>query len=678
MKFTSAVTYPFRAAGRFLTRNFAFSDSFIARMKRPVFNSWTIRKAVKEGYRANGWVYRAVTLTMKSGASVPWGVVDKDEKRLPEHHLDKMLQMPNPHLSRKMLFELWISWLELGGNALSQKVKSGNETIELWPISPDRIHPVTTNNIQDWIAGYSFDNDPKIKWDPEEILYFKYIDPANPLIGIGPLQAAAVTVDVDTDMKAWNKSAMQNMGVLSGVFSFKRTFSNPQEAEDLAESMNDRWAGTKNARRLGVVGGEAKYTRISATPQELDFGNSRINNRDEIFIIFGIPIQYAGATEASTYNNYQTSELIFWFQKIIPLMDDLKDMFNLSFRDELEKGEHITYFLEDVAAIRRALLERAKTARLLFNMGVPFSLLNKVFKFGIDEYAKWDESFPGGGKGSSSAESITGERSDLLPTQHRDIPQIEHTSPFAKRDVQQEVEDRENWSKRWAVSIEELLAEQSRLINIAIETASDEQGRVHTIDVQGVLGETWEAEWTPVYNNITRGYAVEAADQILVIDTRATDVLKDAIEEYLENERIVLTELSLIEPSTVNAVIVQVESSIAEGLTVNQLQQAIIDAGIFEPARALRLSRTITGTAGSIGQFVGARETGATHKKWVDSGFEVRDEHVERNAEPAVGINARYSPKFGALIGPRYPLDQEMPAGDRINCRCSQTFEIRI
>jgi len=33
-----------------------------------------------------------------------------------------------------------------------------------------------------------------------------------------------------------------------------------------------------------------------------------------------------------------------------------------------------------------------------------------------------------------------------------------------------------------------------------------------------------------------------------------------------------------------------------------------------------------------------------------------------------VGINALFSPKFGALTGPRYPLDPNMPAGDRINC----------
>ena len=689
MRMTSVITRPFRAMSRFLSRNLAFADNFLARMGQPVFNNWTIRKAVTEGYRINGWVYRAISLTMKTGGSVPWGIVDKDNTRLPEHHLDVMLQHPFPHMSRQKVFELWISHLELSGNAFALKVKStgstinddgvkGQETNELWPVSPDRIRPVTTEDVSEWISGYSLDTDPKVKWLTEEMIHFSYLDPANPLLGIGPLQAAGVTVDIDTDQRKWNKAAMQNQGVMSGIFSFKREFNDQDEADAIAESLNDRYAGAGNARRIGVLGSEAKYHRIGATPQELDFGDSRVQNRNEIFIIFGVPIQYAGGTEASTYNNYQTSELVFWFQKVIPLLDDLKDTLNLSLRDELKDGEQITYFLDDIPAIRRAMLERSRTARNLFSMGVPFERLNKVFKFGVEEFDGWEKSFPGGRVGNSASDETAASRATPRQIEHRDIIDVQvQESLLAKRDVKSELAARDKWSEQYATEIEKLLTDQQKIINNAIADRADQFGRIEWVDPELLLRDTWEADWVPVYNNLVRGYSIKAANQILVIDHRADDELKAALEEYIKGERVVLTELSHIEKSTVDSILLHVENGLAEGMSVNELQQSIIDAGIFEPARALQLSRTITGTAASMGQFIGARQVGATHKKWIDSGFNVRDEHRQRNAEAAVGVNGRFSPKFGATTGPRYPLDPDMPVADRVNCRCSMFFEIR-
>ncbi|MDP2651651.1 MAG: phage portal protein, partial [bacterium] len=612
------------------------------------------------GYRVNAWVYRAVNLAAKTVASVPWGVVGEDEKRLENHPLDILLRHPNPHISRQDLFELWVAWLELAGNATALKVKAAGKTSELWPISPDRVHPIPSKDIAQWLKGYSLDNNTALKWEPQELLHFKYFDPADPYWGMSPLQACSKTVDIDTDQRNWNKSAMQNMGVLSGVFTFKREFDNQDQADAVAEKLNARYASPGNARRLGVLGSEAKYTRIGATPQELDFGNSRTANMNEIFITFGTPPQYAGSQEQSTYNNYQTSELIYWFQKIIPLLDDLKDTFNFSFQDELEPGQEITYFLNNIPAIRRAMLERAKTAHILYTMGVPFNKLNNVFKFDVEEFEGWDISNPGT-KAPADANVRSREvRSEII---HHNI------SPLAKRDMSKEAKAREDWASKRAKKVEVLLGDQQEIIFNAIDTGGVK------INPKKLLRDTWESDWAPVYNDIIMGYALIAADQIVV--SKRAKGLEDMLAAYFEDEAIVLRELSEIEQSTVDAIILQTKNALAEGMSTAQLQTALIDAGIFSPERALRLARTITGTAGSIGQYISAKETGVTHKKWIDSGFAVRDEHMERASEPAVKIDSRFQPKFGATTGPMYPLDPNMPAADKINCRCSMTFQIK-
>ena len=102
---------PFRRMGKLLRRNLAFGNSFLVKMGGPVYTKWTVKTAVKHGYKINGWVYRSVTLIAKSGASVPWGVVDEEENILEDHHLHKLLQHPNEYISRQDFFELCIAWL---------------------------------------------------------------------------------------------------------------------------------------------------------------------------------------------------------------------------------------------------------------------------------------------------------------------------------------------------------------------------------------------------------------------------------------------------------------------------------------------------------------------------------------------------------------------------------------
>lgn len=646
----------------FFTRNLAFSNSFLIKSGMPDYKLWSIQKAVKDGYKASSWVYRAVSLISKSAASVPWGVVNEKGEYI-DHYLSDLLNHPNGSISRQDVFELLISWLELGGNAYLKSVAAGGQTSELWPVSPDRLKPVLSKDISEWIKGYALDNSSKVDFNVEEILHFKYFDPASPYEGIGPLQAVCKTVDIDVEQLDWNKSAMQNRGVLDGVFSFKKEFRSQEQADAVAESLNEKYTGKSNARRLGVIGSEAKYSRTALTPVQMDFINSRKFNRDEIFIIFGVPPQYAGTQESSTYNNYQTSELIFWFQKIIPLLDDLRDTFNFFFREERGKNK-IAYNLNSIPAIRRALLERSKTAKLLFEMGVPVNQLNRIFEFGIEEYPGWKESHP-----SSSA------KNESTKTDRKAKP-IETRGLLLKRNLGQEAEDRENFAISKSKEIEILLGDQQEIIFDEIDSKAGRDGVVSWIDVEKLLSNTW-SDWIDLYTGLTSEYARIAAEQV-VVEKRAVDTeVQDLIDEYLSKEATVLTEKSLIAETTVKQLIEQVEEGIENAWTTSQLQQAIVDVGVFSPERALRLSRTIMGTSGSIGQFVSAKHTGATHKKWIDSGFNVRDEHKERGMEPAVRIEERFSAKFGSSIGPMYPLDSILVPADRVNCRCSMIFEIR-
>lgn len=369
-------------------RNLSIATIQRTQLPLPVYNNWSIKKAVKEGYRANPWVYRSVFLKAKAGSSVKWYVVDKDGQKIDEHPLTLLFKKPNPFISRQDVFELIISWLELSGNSYLNKLKVNSRTEELWPISPDRMRPILTVDPTKWMTGYALDKSKTATYQPEEIIHHKYFNPANPLLGISPLEVVGKIVDVDNSLVDFNKATSQNRGVIDGYFVFDRTFNSQSETDSIRDKLNEAHRGK---RTFGVLGSNAKYIRTALTPAEMDFIESRKQNREEIFIAFGVPPIYAGVMEAATFNNYRTSELVFWFGTMLFLLDDLKDTFNFSFSDELKPDEKIVYDLSGVPAIREALFEKTKTATELFKMGVPFEQLNKVFEFGFNEFEGWDQ-----------------------------------------------------------------------------------------------------------------------------------------------------------------------------------------------------------------------------------------------------------------------------------------------
>jgi len=637
---------------KIFTRNLAIADSWIVKMGAPVYTTWTLQKAVAEGYKVNGWVYRSVYLIAKAGSQVGWVVTNDDTgEQKPDHHLSKLFRKPNPHISRQDMFELIISWLELVGNSYLKKVKAANKTVELWPVSPDRLSPVPAKQIDEWLKGYSLDLNLKELYEPEDIIHHKFFNPANPLLGIAPLEAAARTVDIDNAQQDWNKSAMQNRGVVDGVMSFERTFDSQDQVDKIAEKLNESGAGPSNARKIKVVGSNAKYTRMSLNPVEMDFTNSRDKNRDAIFIIFGIPPAYGGSQEASTYNNFNVSELIFWFQTCIPLLDDIKDTFNLSFRDELKENETLSYDLSRVPAIKKAMIEWTETATKLHEMGVPFEQLNKVFSFGFQEFENWEKSYVK----ESKPEQVE-QRMNISSGKYN------FKTPF-------------NEIKYTLVETRDVFDEKKEIAKLAEGPIKDIIFNLLDKQREAVFNNLTESgakaiikksipDWVTEFNKIYMDIGIEFGSKLVVEKRTIESEIEIAMGDFLESEKIILTECSFIAETTTDKILAQIADGIEQGYSIGQIQQAITDTGIFSPARALAIARTETGTAANLGQFTAAGISGADKKTWSTATFEVRDSHQVMNGV-TVDIDKPFTVGGESAM---YPMDNNLSPGERVNC----------
>lgn len=626
------------------------------------WSNWTLVKSVKEGYVASGWAYAAISKIAQTCSSVPWVVYNKDGEAQWEHPISKLLANPNPVFSGNDNMELIVSWLELTGRAYLHRVKVGGSTKELWPVSPDRLEPIAASGTTELIGGYKLDNKTAGAPPAEEIIYFRFFDPSDPIGGIGPLQAAAKAVDIDVEQQEWNKAAMQNRGVVDGVFTIKQPLE-PKQAETVWEKLKERYTGKRNARVPALINGDAAYTRTAMTPVEADFLATRKWNRDEILAILGVPAILVGAMEATTYNNYESSLKILWKNTNIPILDGVKDTLNHAFKDELQDGYWIGYDLSGVAALRDDEDSKANTAYKYWRMGVPVSVLNEKYELGIAEYDKWDQ--PWGGRTQGAGNTPSAE--DDPPQQNSTRPRLREyrniDAELARRDAIAEGELKSAY-------LDILQAEQKKLFAVmdAHGIVDDALRESAKLVIQGGAD-----TWTAAIDERMRKMLAEFAGQVIDVRDAKTqsldDMIKAAIKQYIEDEKFVLLEVTGILETTIDAILLHIDSGITNGSSMSAIQQAIIDSGVFDEARALRIARTEAGSAQSIGQLTAARAAGAGTKTWTTAGFGVRDLHQARDGV-SVPIEGTWD------NGVRFPLDPKAPPEDRINCRCAMIFGI--
>lgn len=126
-----------------------------------------------------------------------------------------------------------------------------------------------------------------------------------------------------------------------------------------------------------------------------------------------------------------------------------------------------------------------------------------------------------------------------------------------------------------------------------------------------------------------------------------------------------------IEETTRSSIQEQISNGLRANMTANQIAQAVDDIfGGFTSERSLTIARTEIGTASSMGQFAAAATAGMKFKVWHTS----LDENVRHAHEHMNGEKVALFEKFSN--GGLFPLDSNLSAGERINCRCSMTFEM--
>ena len=217
------------------------------------------------------------------------------------HYATALTNEPNPYQTKYDFTKYMTSHLALTGNAyafINRDVR--NIGTELHPIAPQYVTAVMQNGLLFYkvsMTGY-----PNMI-PATEMLHFKGMCGDNPLIGLSPVVLHAETLGIDL------AAISQSAGVYkNGVLKFLLT-SDAQikidQAGPLKKSLDDVIDG---ASRSAVLPNGIKMEKLSLSPEEAQYLETRKFSSEEIARIFGVPASMIGASagiKSSVEQEYQ-------------------------------------------------------------------------------------------------------------------------------------------------------------------------------------------------------------------------------------------------------------------------------------------------------------------------------------------------------------------------------------
>ena len=635
---------------------------------QPIYPQMTVQKAVKEGYRLSVMVYRAIRAIVQAGSGIPWIVLDNNREEIHNHPFTKLWASPNKEFSGQDNMEFIIAHLKLCGNSLIQPLMVNGQPKEFWMCMPDMIKPIPSDVQGEWLKGWEIQptSGKIIKAPPEQFIHFMQFDPGNPYWGIGDLQAAARTIDADNEAQDTQKVQLQNRNIPPGVFQFDQSLDDTQFTE-VTKRVREKFLQKSKRGEPWVLGGGYKWQQMSLTPVEMDYIQSRLQNKRDIATAFGLDPWWLGDREHSSYNNVAEARRSLYEDVTIPLLDDIRSTLNLKVAPMYGDDIYITYDLSNVPAMREDFGKKVEQAGKLWSMGIPFEQINNKLELGFDEFDGWETGYLPFSVAPVGTPKVEAEKDEdwenwtlveVIPWKSKsEEEKAMHWKRIDRRKVA--------WENVLAKRFKPLYEKEGLLVEKAFKAQSDIQVAIES------MKDDWTKNLKAALFVIIEDFgkelenikAVKPSEKKYTFDPYSEAVLTWLTAHAAESIRSI-QETDLMEVRSI------LERGVAEGLTNTQIAKELRkfynENAIY---KAMRVARKETAAAASFGQLSSAEQTGVLKTKiWLSSrDARVRDSHAALDGESrqlnGVFSNGCTAPGIGG------------DASEVINCRCVMQFE---
>jgi HK97 family phage portal protein len=304
----------------------SFSD-----MPQAIRMNKNFKTYVKEGYKNSDTLYKCISYLIRNGSAIP-PVLYTDatrQKTIDSHPLLDKLNKPNNEQSGVAYREAVLGYKLLAGNSFQYAIRAGKNAPpdELWPLRPDRVQIQIIPKVG--IIGYKYEDlDQPIP--AENIGHTKYWNPDDDNeqgMGMSPVEAASLNIDMQIAGKKWNLGLLQNGARPQGIWKVPMLIG-ANERQKLEDKLNEKMAGAKGAGKSPLFDGGLDWKPTGLAPAQMDYLDSLKYNGGSIANILNMAPQLVGDNSSTTYDNMKQAKVWSYTEGIFPELDDLYALWN--------------------------------------------------------------------------------------------------------------------------------------------------------------------------------------------------------------------------------------------------------------------------------------------------------------------------------------------------------------
>ncbi len=647
--------------------------------------------------------YRAVTLRAKSLRAAPI-IVNTRLKNgslrpvSPDHPAQRLMTTVNPWWTAGDLIEATEMNLSLWGSAFwfIETERPGQDPKAIWSLRPD--HMKIVPDVDNYIKGFLLTRGrEEIPFLPEEIVWFRYINPVAEYAGLSPVAPARLTLEMGRDALTFNSAFFKNGAMPQDLVFMVDGPVTQEQSDSFYDRLRKRHADPKNAHLpllWDMSQGKAPQ-KLGLTQREMEFMKTLNYTIEDAARVWGVPPPLMMSQESATYNNVKEARIQFHIGTIAPEWDFFEQEINEMLFKRHFKNENL------VASFDRSMILPLKEAMSELDT----SDLEKV-KFGaltINEYrrarnlpdVKWGNIWwaPGNPTPVEDEESFT------APTPVSGPSQIAPEEDDEDVDPDDEDEDGDSNRSARAYPLERLeavsrafsqrlTAQQRRFIEMQrslfnrqrkevirlLRLSTEEEARAFgSEERQAPRGGIFNMDsWAAIFRKegrplIMQMFTTSANQHASDFGLGTFDALAPAVTEWVDDR----TEfwLTRVNAETAELLIGEISEGVSAGESIRDLEGRVEKVFRFNNSvRAERIARTESLSASNQGHLETYAQSGIVDKKeWITT-IDGRERDAHRTADgQQVDVNDAFIVDGESLPAPGIGGS----AGNVISCRCT-------
>lgn len=271
-------------------------------------------------------VFGAVRVISETIASLPWMVKQDFEgstRNAAAHPINQLIHSPNGMMTDFNFRESCQAHLCLHGNAyIAIKRNEAGQPVSLIPVHPDRVKVKVYKDEK----FYTID-DGKETFDDTEMIHIVGLS-FDGIVGKSVIEAARESIGLGLAADQFGGSFFGNGANVSAVLTHPGRLSD-DAYKRLMASWQRRYAGLDNAHKTAILEEGMNLQKVSISPSESQFLETRQFGVVDIARFFRIPLAYLGSLEnSSTRANIEEQGIQFQRNTILPWVKRWEAEFN--------------------------------------------------------------------------------------------------------------------------------------------------------------------------------------------------------------------------------------------------------------------------------------------------------------------------------------------------------------